>query len=211
MKVKKKLRKFRGLNKENILPIGIFKLNHRPMFNPIYFSDCVNPAAKKITFAFVVIGRFFKIFFSRNKQLTLQKLDYSKKYQFDKSLLIIRYEFKNALWYNFHGIKKTNNAGVIVLNIQNLKAKPIILTVHGFFNKKTFQFDIQPEARLQASYFNTAFIKPYNLQHQLAPLAVSKFLFKPVLSKVSMCYTSILKPLNNFQIVHQPFNQTQFI
>jgi hypothetical protein len=181
------------------------------MFNPIYCSDYIKPVIRKIGFGLTILIRFFKILFTRHKELILLELDYGKRYQFDKSLLVIRYQFRNALWYDFKGIRQTTKAGIIVLDMPNIKTRPVKLAVHGFFNKKTFLIDIKPEAILQTNSFMASIIKPYNLQNQFKPIAVSKFLFKPVLLKIAMHHPFVLKPLSDFPITYPPFDQTQFI
>ena len=81
------------------------------------------------------------------------QLDYSKKYLFDKSYLLINYKFKNALWYDFKNLKKTTNKQAVVFNLQNLSSNRITLIVHGFFQKKVYYINIEPEKILETKSF----------------------------------------------------------
>lgn len=153
------------------------------MTNPVYFSDFLRPAMRKISFLLVVIARFFLQIFRFNRQLTLLELDYQRKYHFDKSLLVIRYRFKNALWYCFDGIKTTTDAGTIVLNPERILHMPIMLTVYGFCCQKVFSIAITPESTLQTAYFQTAISQPKDTEIFSRPVGLRNIDFKPVVAE----------------------------
>jgi hypothetical protein len=174
------------------------------MTNLLYFSDHIKPLAKNIRFLLIVCGRFFIILFRSRKDIKLLHLDYAKKYQFDSSYLIIRYRFRNALWYNFKNIKKTTENKIIVLNLKNVPIIPIELTAYGFFRTKTFHISVKPEKTLQNNSFKTA-IKGIN---------EIEIYIKPNLLKVIKPTPTLLKiKLNNTEIqIKQPsYNQTDFL
>lgn len=174
------------------------------MKNVLYFSDYIKPIAKKIKFAAIVIGRFFKILFRRRKGIKLLQLDYAKNYQFNNSYMIIRYRFRNALWYNFKNIKKTTEKEIIVLNLKNLSEKPIQLVVHGIFRKMTILISVVAENTIESKLFK---IKIQGL-NDLKSLAKSFELNNPstvvTIPKINLSYP-------NIQIKHSSFSQNDFI
>lgn len=115
------------------------------MPNLIYFSDYFKLIGGKIKFAFVVVGRFIKILFRRRKRIELLQLEYSRKYLFDNSYLIIKYRFKNALWYKFKKLKTTTEKHGAVFNLKSIDATDIALTAYGFFQKKVYHISVVPE------------------------------------------------------------------
>lgn len=174
------------------------------MQNPFYFSDYFKPIAYKLKFIVSVIAKFLTILFRRRKGIKLLQLDYSKKYLFDKSYLIISYKFKNALWYNFKNLKKTTEKQSVVFNLKNLGTNNITLIVYGFFCKKIYHINIQPEKTLEAKSFKTiisginqetAFVTPIKLDRK------NTFLNLP---KINVAKTKIA-------INHSSYNQTDFI
>lgn len=180
------------------------------MVNPLYFSDYIRPAVNKIRFACIVLVRFFSILFRQDKQLASLTLDYSKKYQFDQSLLIIRYQFKNVLWYCFKEIRRTTDAGVMVLNLEKIPRMPVVLTVQGFFSKKTFLIDIIPEAALQTKSLRTEISRPCNLKSYTKPIVVDGDVSYPTIPKIDVhCSTFKMKPAP-IHIKYPSFNQTEF-
>jgi hypothetical protein len=169
-----------------------------------YFSDYIKPIAKRIRFFLIVCGRFFIVLFRWRKSIKLLHLDYTKKNHFNSSYLIIRYRFKNALWYNFKSIKKTIEDDVIVLNLMNVSKLPIELTVYGFFRRKTLYISIKPENTLQNDAFKTVIkgvneIKSYN---KSIIAKVTKPI--PTLSKIRLNHSGI-------QINSPSYNQNDFL
>lgn len=120
-----------------------------------YFSDYVKPVFATLKFAISVATKFAIIVFRRRKGIKLLGLDYSKKYLFDKSYLIVSYKFKNALWYDFKNLKQTTNKQAVIFNLQNLKSNKITLIVHGFFQRKHYYINIEPEKILETKSFRT--------------------------------------------------------
>jgi hypothetical protein len=126
------------------------------MPNLLYFSDYFKPVAGKFRFAFVVVGRFITIFFRRRKRIELLQLEYSRKYLFDNSYLIVNYRCKNAIWYQFGNLKTTTDKHSAVFNLINIEAPDIALTVYGFFQKKVFHISFIPQNVLISQNFKTA-------------------------------------------------------
>jgi hypothetical protein len=174
------------------------------MTNFILFSDYFKPIANKIKFVATVIGRFFKIMLRRRKRIELLQLDYSKKYLFDKSFLIIKYRFKNVLWYNFKDLKKTTEKKSIVFNLANINSSTIVFIVNGFFQKKVYQLTVQPDNLLLTKSFQTSFFN-FNNQNNYSP-SLKLLAKKPVanISNIDIKRSPLL-------INHSPYNQTDFI
>lgn len=125
------------------------------MLNLIYFSDYFIPITEKLKFAFVVVGRFIKISFKRTKRLELIQLEYSRKFLFENSYLIIKYRFRNALWYKFKKIKTTTQKNSTVINLKSIDNTIIELIVYGFFQRKVYQISVEPENILFNQRFHT--------------------------------------------------------
>lgn len=170
----------------------------------LYFSDHIKPTAKRIRFVFIVCGRFFVILFRWRKEIKLLHLHYSKKYLFDSSYLIIRYGFRNALWYNFKNIKRTTEKGIIVLNLKNVPEVPILLIVYGFFRSKTFHISIMPEKTLQNNAFKTAVKTTNEIELYNKPIVLKDIKLSPTLPKTKLNHPEI-------QIKQPSYNQTDFL
>ena len=172
--------------------------------NAVYFSVYFSPILKNARFVSKVLLSFFKILFKKEKALVLVQLKYSQKHLFDKSYLIISYQFENAILYNFKGIKTTANTQPLVLNLANLKKSTITLTVKGFFQKKVYRLEIVPENVLITDSFKTR-IEHINTK--------KKFSNKPVLKaqKVTTTNRAIQLKKENLQFNYSTFNQTDFL
>lgn len=173
------------------------------MTNPLYFSDHIKPIAKRIRFLLIVCGRFFIILFRWRKAIKLLRLDYARKYQFENSYLIIRYRFRNALWYDFKNIKKTTEKEIIVLNFKNVPEIPIQLTVYGFFRSRTLHISVTPENTLQNNSFKTAIKGINEIESYSKPIILKNIKPTPTLPKIKLNHPEI-------QIKQAPYTQTDF-
>jgi hypothetical protein len=188
------------------------------MFNLFYFSSYVKPAIVKIKFAFVVLARSFRILFRRDKQLTPLNFNYSKKYQFDQSLVVIQYQFENVLWYHFKGIKRATEPGVIVLNLSKITKFPIEFVIRGLFRKKLFLIDVTPEATMQTNTFRTKINQPRDLKYCSSTIALCIEPIHSVIPKIKVSYSPIKvkhSPISmkndNLHFEYPSFNQTEFL
>lgn len=132
------------------------------------------------------------------------QLGYSRKYLFDKSYLIITYKFKNALWYNFKTLKKTTEKQSVVFDLKNIGTNNITLIVYGFFQKKNYHINIQPEKTLETKSFKTI-ISSINQKTTFA--ASIKLDRKNTL--INLPKINVTK--NKIEINHSSYNQTDFI
>lgn len=174
------------------------------MASLLYFSDYINPIAKRIHFLIVVIIRFFVILFRWKKGIKLLHLNYEKKYHFDNSYLIIRYNFRNVLWYSFKKIKKTTARKPIVLNLKNLPELPIELTVFGFFRSKTFYISVIPENILQNCSFKVSIEGINEVEYISKQIVLKAMKPRPFLPKVKLNHLRI-------QVKQPSYNQTDFL
>ena len=81
------------------------------------------------------IKRYWKIFvilFKWNKNIKPIQLSYFREWRFEKSYLIIHFNFKNAVWYQLKNIKRINCLKPIILNLENIKDKQVEFIVYGF-------------------------------------------------------------------------------
>ncbi len=174
------------------------------MPNLIYFSDYFKLIGGKIKFAFVVVGRFIKILFRRRKRIELLQLEYSRKYLFDNSYLIIKYRFKNALWYKFKKLKTTTEKHGAVFNLKSIDATDIALTAYGFFQKKVYHISVVPENVLISKRFITI-VSGINKETAFTPslkLGVPKPIV--VIPKIHIKKAAI-------KLNQSPYTQTDFI
>ena len=181
------------------------------MKNILFFSDYIKPAAQKIRFTFVVIGRFFKILFRRKKDIKLLQLEYAKEYQFNNSFLIIHYDFKNTLWYNFKKIRKTTKKGTIILNLKNIPEMPVELVVHGFFRRKVLQISVIAEYKIETKSFRTELKSLNKIKNQTKSLRINNLNFVPAVPKIKTKNTTVQINYPKIKIEQPLFNQNDFL
>jgi len=112
---------------------------------------------KKLKFCLAIMGRAFIILFRRKQGIQLLHLDYGDRHLFENSYIIIRYRFRNALWYRFGG-HKTLEKEIKIFNLKNFE-KEFDFVVYGLFRKKTYKLKFQPELSLNTQSFKTHFQK----------------------------------------------------
>lgn len=174
------------------------------MKNIFLFSNHIKPIAQRIAFASIVIARAFVILFRWNKGIKKQYLDFSTQNIFQDSYLVIRYSFKNTLWYQFKGIKKTTKNAPLVLDTTNIDTNEITLIVHGFFSKRKYKINIVPSASINTKSFK---VQPMNLQIEQS--------FMPELSlkqkAIEIKQKDITVKQKHIQLNHSSFKQIDFI
>ena len=181
------------------------------MLNPFYFSGYVKPALVKIRFVFIVWARFFKVLFRLSKQLEIINLEYTKRHQFEQSLLVIHYRFRNVLWYHFKGIKRTTEEGTLILNLSNVREMPVVLIVHGFLKKRIFHIDVSPEVRMQTKLFQTEINKLNDLTYTSYPIHLFARHHYPFIPKMLVKCSAVQTKRNNIYLKYPLFTQTNFL
>ena len=185
----------------------------------LFFSDYLKPVAKKIKFAAIISWRRIMLLFRKDKNLQLLYLDYSTKNIFDKSYFIIHYEFLNALWFEFIGIKKTTGDKYLVIDIEHYKQEKIVLKVQGYKKQVEFVIDITPGFSIESTTFRTATnnlqinlnSKKFNTGFDKMPLV--KLIQKELNSRVNdiKIKSSIKLERKQTNIHHSSFKQADFI
>lgn len=174
------------------------------MQNIFLFSQYFTKIANKLKFASKITLIFYKLIFTKNRKLELVKLNYSNKHNFEKSILVIEYEFKNAIWFNLKHIKTTTYQKPILINIDKITGNELTLNVFGYFQKKQFVIFSKIDNKLITNSFKTKFS---NLDNDLnfAPNLDLK-ICKPVINNHKIKVVNQILKINNTN-----FNQTEFI
>lgn len=177
--------------------------NTRHMANLLLLSDYIRPIFSKISFGFIISIRFFSILFKRSKKISPIYFNYSRTDQFQNTYLEVRYQFENALWYDFKHIKRTTSNQVIVFNLKNIDRFPIQLKVYGFFRSRTYPIYVEPKYFLNSQSFSpevtalpTVRLQNTTIQLQLKKPASKIKKFKPVFSPTKILHTTYT--LNDF-------------
>lgn len=86
-----------------------------------------------------VVTRFFKIMFRSNKKIILIYSEYYSKDLIDKDLYILKFKFRNALWYELKKQRKTKGEFQIY---RDGSLDNVDIIVQGFFRKKNFKMNL---------------------------------------------------------------------
>jgi len=163
----------------------------------------------KIKFTKTVAGRAMKILFRRSQSIRLLHLDYDTEHIFENSLWIIRYRFRNALWYRF-GDLNTLDKHIQVFDASKIP-NSITLTVFGLFRKKVYHLNRKPTLSLNSAGF---FTKINGIEkklefagHPAIGIPVIQPNINAALIKTSTTATSI--PDVDLQLIS--YNQNEFI
>lgn len=177
----------------------------------IYFSQYINPIRERIKFTLIVCFRLLKILLRQKKSIYLFNLDFARKYHFDSSYLIIRYQFKNALWYNFKGLKKTTDREIIILNFNKITRFPIELIVHGFFRKERYVIYAMPEKTLHNTSFKIAIKGIREINCNLPSIDCRAKPIRINIDKAPLKNRKIIITNPDIKLDPSPFTQTDFI
>jgi hypothetical protein len=164
---------------------------------------------KKLQFILIVITRFLKILFRRRRGIELLYLDYSDEYVFENSYIILKYRFRNVLWYRF-GCHKTLEKQIKIFNLKNFD-KEFDFVVYGFFSKKSYKFKFEPQLGLNAEKFKTQF---HNLSNELELKSIPNLIHPVFYCEIdqpvmTLSKSEIIKP--TIIIKTNPFNKTNFV
>ena len=174
-----------------------------------------------IKFNSIVLFRSFILLFSRNKSIELIQLDTHTEYIFEKSYFSIAYKFRNAIWYEFKGLKSTTDDSLMVFDRSNV-GNPIVLIVHGFGNKSEYEFEITPDHKLYNASFVTKLNNLTNLDFKSSTLICVPYNLQMEYDMIS-CKVNIKDKCNvrldmNLSIKNQPikinyssFNKSDYL
>ena len=189
---------------------GNFTLEHHTDKKKInLFTHQLTYWLDKFHFKLVVIARFFKIFFRRNKDIKELFLNYETEHLFDNSYLVINYRFRNALYYQF-GATKTLEKHIKIFDLKNCD-KEMDFVVYGFFDSKTYKLTFEPQLTLENLSFKTSFS---NLNLRLTERTIPKFMHAKVnfnLKTPALATPRITIKQPNIKVSNTTFNQNEFI
>ena len=174
------------------------------MQNIFLFSQYFFKIGNKLLFASKITLIFSKLIFTKKRKLELVKLNYSNEHNFEKSILVIEYEFKNAIWFNLKNIKTTIYQKPILINIEKNIGNELILNVYGFFQKKQFVISSKIDNKLITNSFKTKFSNLDDNINFTPNLDVK--ISNPIINNHKIKVANQILTINN-----KTFNQTEFI
>lgn len=173
------------------------------------FSNKLKYLIKQGAFAKIVLARFLVIIFKRNKNIQLIKLNYNTNHLFKNSLIIIEYQFNNALWYSFNN-KKTVEKSIKIFNLENIDSN-LTFIVYGFFRKKKYILKFNPILKIENQNFKTNFSNlSLNLEKNSIPKLTPSFL-EVCISEPPLKKSKIIITNQTLDIKHNNYNQNEFI
>lgn len=119
------------------------------------FSGKIKSWISSFKFQTIKVWKGFLLIFKLKKNIRLKHLSYFKEWRFEKSYLIIHFDFKNAVWYELKTIRRSNCKRPIILNLENLKEDKVEFIVHGLFRRKTYLIDTTKSETLLTEDFKT--------------------------------------------------------
>lgn len=125
------------------------------MNSAFLFSNSIRHLGQYLKFQFIKSRRWISILFKRNRKLSKISFDYYKNWHFEEGLLLIDFQFNNAIWYKTESLKSVDVGKPIILNIQNIKSEILEFEVYGFFQKQIFHIQLNKEAHIDSTSFKT--------------------------------------------------------
>ena len=95
----------------------------------------------KVRFYSQVLKRTATIVPRKSKKIKMLYIEYADPVE-NSGQILIKYRFRNALWYTVNNKKTTNNRALI---IKSEDQKEISLTVHGLFRKNIYTLLLKPD------------------------------------------------------------------
>ena len=160
-----------------------------------------------------IIKNAFKILFKKHKKIEKNELHYFIKSVFANSYFIIKFNFENAIWFQFKGITTKSRSGEIVFNLENLKQKEIILIVQGFFRKKVYKIELLPVLELNTENFKLQlhYISNASKKTNLFPLKLIERVLKFKSRFISIKRNVPIVKKQSIDIKLTAYNQNNFL
>lgn len=162
-----------------------------------------------LKFIVVVVLRALIILFKRRRSIEPIQLDHHTKYIFEKSYFAIAYEFKNALWFEFNGIKTTSNSTIVLFDRHATK-NPVSLIVKGLFSKKEFSIDISADTKLLSAPFLTSINNLSAFNHTSNDLKLSLSTPLIILRDISFNIKPTIQQ-KNIKLSFSPFRESDYL
>lgn len=173
------------------------------------FTKYLKYFLEKLYFFKVIIARFFLILFRKGKRIELLYLNFDKEPLFETSYLLINYRFRNAIYYRF-GKHKTIEKNIKIFNIKTFDNE-FDLIVYGFFHKKIYKIQFEPQLTLNNDSFKTAIS---NLTIKLMEQYVPKMAYASIfldMEKPNIKAQKIKITNQSIQIKNNSFNQNEYL
>ncbi|MBK5214799.1 MAG: hypothetical protein JJE55_14200 [Flavobacteriaceae bacterium] len=149
------------------------------MKNIFLFSDSLRQFGKYLKFQSLKFRKWIFILFKRNRKLHKISFDYYKNWQFEHGLLVINFQFKNAIWYKIGDYKSLDFIKPIFLNLQNTKSDLVVFEVYGFFQKQVYYIKLNKATKIDNQPFNT---KIFNISElTIMPNQIFPQMTKPII------------------------------
>jgi hypothetical protein len=158
---------------------------------------------------FKIALRFLLILFRKERHLVELHFDSGNESLFEDSFLIIKYRFKNAIYYKVNN-KLTLENQVKIFNIKNINTV-IPFIVYGWFEKKHYLIEVQPDKSLNSTPFKTKFS---NLSVSLTTIAIPKLVANQIDIKtktVAIETSKVYMANNKIQVKTNSFTQNDFL
>ncbi|MDD3005842.1 hypothetical protein [Flavobacterium sp.] len=158
---------------------------------------------------FKIALRFLLILFRKERRIIELYFDSGNESLFEDSFLIIKYRFKNAIYYKVNN-KLTLENQIKIFNVKNINtAIPFI--VYGWFEKKHYLIEVQPEKTLNSKSFKTQI---NNLKISIIPNEVPKLIPNHIsinTKTISVNTPKVFVGVNKVQIKTNSFTQNDFL
>lgn len=187
------------------------------MPNYLLFSDYFKNRKSSISFGMTKMIRRIILIFKWNHSIKTIRFNYYKNWQFDNGYFIIDYAFKNAVWFEVLGIKKTSQKQPLVLDLKNINQDEIEFIVYGLLSKKKIKIKLNNTHVLNSDSFKKSInnINVRSVSNQLTEFALKNWDLIPK-SIVFKKRFELAKHISNIKTnkikFHlTPFNQNDFI
>lgn len=175
------------------------------MRNLFLFSNHIKPIAKKTAFISTVVARAFVILFRWNKRIKQNHFYYSTKNNFNNSLFIIEFDFRNVLYYKIEGIIKKHRTKTIIFNLSNYPKQNIQFVIIGLFRRRVITIPVKTNNHLVSIKTKAAFTRPTQAKFSFNEIALSEISVEAKIPNPQLVYTK------NTLSINSPFNQNDFI
>lgn len=175
------------------------------MIQALLYSNFIKLASNKVAFVIKVFIRACYITIRWDRRLHQNYLRFSTRYNFDNSLFILEFDFKNVLYYKISNIYKSHTDKNIVFNLNNYPEKNIQFVIVGLFRKKVIIIPIKVNNHLVSIKTKAAFSKPTQAKFSFTEIKLKEKNINIKTTNPQLVYTK------NTLSINSPFNQNHFI
>lgn len=172
-------------------------------------NNSINIIINSIKLYLEIALRFLLILFRNEKHLKELYFDSGNEPLFEDGLLIIKYRFKNAIYYKVNN-KITLENRFKIFNVKNINSE-IHFIVYGWFDRKHYIVEIKPTKSLNNESFKTHFS---NLNISLTVTDILKLVNNEIhitTKNVAIETSKVLIPNKKIQIKTNSFTQNDFL